>query len=119
MIHKKNNTLDILLYGQAYQFNTRKYNDPMFTGKQMATLIICCFCLIIYIICFRDLVPIVNPHQAFIFQVIIIEPTIMKIAIPMTYLKCKKEFRKWLLQYMDRVISHFRYHYVEKWNQFT
>ena len=67
------------------KFNNAKYNDPMFTGKQMASLIIFSFSMILAIIIFCDFVPIVDPHKAFVYQVIIIEPILLKILIPIAY----------------------------------
>ena len=74
------------------RLNNAKYNDPMLTGKQMASLIISLFSMILAVIIFRDLVPIVNPHKAFVYQVIIIEPIFLKILIPIAYLTVKKDF---------------------------
>ena len=75
------------------KFNNAKYNDPMFTGKQMASLIIFSFSMILAIIIFRDFVPLVDPHKAFVYQVIIIEPILLKILIPIAYLIIKQDFR--------------------------
>ena len=77
------------------KFNNAKYNDPMFTGKQMASLIIFSFSMILAIIIFRDFVPIVDPHKAFVYQVIIIEPILLKILIPIAYLIIKQDFRRY------------------------
>ena len=74
------------------RLNNAKYNDPMFTGKQMSSLIISSFSMILAVIIFRDLVPIVNPHQAFVYQVLIVEPVFLKILIPIAYLMIKKDF---------------------------
>ena len=76
-------------------FNNAKYNDPMFTGKQMASLVIFSFSMILVIIIFRDFVPIVDPHKAFVYQVIIIEPILLKILIPIAYLIIKPVFRRY------------------------
>ena len=77
------------------KFNNTKYNDPMFTGKQMASLIFFIFSMILAIIIFRDFVPIVDPHKAFVYQVIIIEPILLKILAPIAYLMIKQDFRKY------------------------
>ena len=77
------------------KFNNAKYNDPMFTGKQMASLIIFSFSMILAIIIFCDFVPIVDPHKAFVYQVIIIEPILLKILIPIAYLIIKPVFRRY------------------------
>ena len=74
------------------KLNNAKYNDPMCTGKQMASLIISSFSMILAIIIFRDFVHIVNPHMTFVYQVIIIEPIFLKILIPIAYLMIKKDF---------------------------
>ena len=77
------------------RLNNAKYNDPMLTGKQMASLIIFSFSMILAIIIFRDFVPIVDPHKAFVYQVIIIEPILLKILIPIAYLIIKQDFRRY------------------------
>ena len=77
------------------KLNNAKYNDPMFTGKQMASLIIFSFSMILAIIIFRDFVPIIDPHKAFVYQVIIIEPILLKILIPIAYLIIKQDFSRY------------------------
>ena len=77
------------------RLNNAKHNEPMFTGKQMASLIISSFSMILAIIIFRDFVPIVDPHKAFVYQVIIIEPVLLKILIPIAYLIIKQDFRRY------------------------
>ena len=77
------------------KLNNAKYNDPMFTGKQMASLVIFSFSMILLIIIFRDFVPIVDPHKAFVYQVLIIEPILLKILIPIAYLIIKQDFRRY------------------------
>jgi hypothetical protein len=87
------------------RLNNVKYNDPMFTGKQMASLIISSFSMILAVIIFRDFAPIVNPHKAFVYQVIIIEPIFLKILIPIAYLRIKKDFHRFF--YMNvKILYH-------------
>ena len=87
------------------RLNNAKHNEPMFTGKQMASLIISSFSMILAVIIFRDLVPIVNPHKAFVYQVIIVEPVFLKILIPIAYLMIKKDFRRFF--YMNVKILYY------------
>ena len=93
------------------RLNNVKYNDPMFTGKQMASLVIFSFSMILAIIIFRDFVPIVDPHKAFVYQVIIIEPILLKILIPIAYLIIKQDFRRYFCKniktlYDNIIINH-------------
>ena len=96
------------------KFNNAKYNDPMFTGKQMASLIIFSFSMILAIIIFRDFVPIVDPHKAFVYQVIIIEPILLKILIPVAYLIIKQVFCRYFFKnikivYYNIVINNYNF----------
>ena len=51
--------------------------------------------MILAIIIFRDFVPIVDSHQAFVYQVFIIEPILLKILSPIAYLMIKQDFGRY------------------------
>ena len=79
-------------------FNNAKYNDPMFTGRQMACWATFSFGLILGVIVFRDFNEHVNPHQVFIYHTVIIEPIFIKMTIPTIYLAVRKDVRRFMCQ---------------------
>ena len=80
------------------KFNTSKYNDPMFTGRQMACLVAFSFGLILGIILFRDFNPHISPYKVFIYHTVIIEPIFIKMTIPTIYLAIRKDVRRFMCQ---------------------
>ena len=81
-----------------FKFNNSKYNDPMFTGRQMACWATISFGLILGVIVFRDFNEHVNPHQVFIYHTVIIEPIFIKMTIPTIYLAVRKDVRRFMCQ---------------------
>ena len=82
--------------------NNRKHNEPMFTGKQMTSLILFSFSMTLTII---FLSTIINPNEVFLHQVLIFEPFFLKIVIPLIYLKLKQDFCRYLARELKQYFS--------------
>ena len=89
------------------RFNNSKYNDPMFTERQMAALVIFSFGMVLTVLIFRDFMGYlgyqVNPHEMFVYQTVIFEPVFLNIIIPIAYLISRKRFRRFMFEQIRTV----------------
>ena len=92
---------------QFLKVNNSRHNEPMFTGIQMISVVSFTFGFVLSLV-FSSLF--IDPRKIFLYQIMILEPLLIKVIIPIIYLLFRKDVRSFMYKVIKENLLSMSHH---------